>query len=71
MPDWTGAMGSRGKVLSKEGPWSDLGFIRISAAREVSEWGRETGDRGTGGRLGHVCWSGCENCGDRRGQTKI
>lgn len=66
MPGWIGAIGSHGRVLSKEGAWSDLWFRRISAAREVSEREREIGDRETREGLSHVCLRGCENYGDRR-----
>lgn len=35
------------KVLNKGGAWLDLWFRRLPAARELSEWERETGGRET------------------------
>lgn len=40
MPAWIRGLGSRGRVLCKEGAWSDLWLRRVSAAGEVSEWER-------------------------------
>lgn len=52
--------------MSKGGTLPDLWFTRIPEASKDSEQERRTGGREARRRLGHVCLSGRESCGDRR-----